>query len=54
MLHITNGDSAGDRLIPCDEDALEGFRRLDATLERFRDRQEVGLWFEHDLFDSFS
>jgi hypothetical protein len=27
------------------------FRRRDRILERFRDHEEVVLWFEHDLFD---
>jgi RNA polymerase sigma factor (sigma-70 family) len=32
-------------------EALEIARRWDAAIERFRDYDEVVLWFEHDLFD---
>ena len=33
------------------EDVLHRFRDWDVTLARFRDHEEVVLWFEHDLFD---
>ncbi len=33
------------------EDAMEEFRARDSILERFRNEQEVVLWFEHDLYD---
>jgi hypothetical protein len=33
------------------EDALEEFRARDGILERFRNEEEVALWFEHDLYD---
>lgn len=33
------------------EEALASLTRQDAMLERFRDFQEVVLWFEHDLYD---
>jgi hypothetical protein len=33
------------------EDALRLYERADAAIGRFRDYDEVVLWFEHDLFD---
>jgi hypothetical protein len=33
------------------EETVDGFARRDATLEGFRDHEEVVLWFEHDLYD---
>ena len=33
------------------EDALGRYEQWDADLQRFRDFDEIVLWFEHDLFD---
>jgi len=33
------------------QELLEDFARRDATLEAFKDHDEVVLWFEHDLYD---
>ncbi len=33
------------------EEAARGFRDRDAKLARFREHDEVVLWFEHDLYD---
>ena len=33
------------------DEVLGDFVRRDSTLERFRDHDEVVLWFEHDLYD---
>ena len=63
MLHITNGDCAGDSLklsglsgdvaLSCDVLHNGPVLGFDAPqwLERYRDHEEVVLWFEHDLFD---
>ncbi|MEO7653942.1 MAG: hypothetical protein ABIZ80_26080 [Bryobacteraceae bacterium] len=34
-----------------EEEVLAGFRQRDAGLGRYREHEEVVLWFEHDLFD---
>jgi hypothetical protein len=33
------------------DEVLGDFVRRDSTLERFRDHEEIVLWFEHDLYD---